>query len=107
MLSVERSLLKGEAPRFPADFSHPLSCERFFKSLLDHIKGLVNQQYNCNIGEKHSWRRLETDKNMDRDTDVETDTKGTRLRTQISQSWQRFSKGQFNPIVPMTLCIYR
>jgi hypothetical protein len=31
VVSVDRSLLKGEAPRFSAIFVHPLSCERLFK----------------------------------------------------------------------------
>jgi hypothetical protein len=29
--SIDRSLLKGDALRFSADFAHPLSCERPFK----------------------------------------------------------------------------
>jgi hypothetical protein len=28
---MDRSLLKGEAPRFSAEFVHPLSSERLFK----------------------------------------------------------------------------
>ncbi len=31
MVSFDRSLLKGEAPRFSADFNNPLSYERPFK----------------------------------------------------------------------------
>ncbi len=30
-MSIDRSLLKGEAPRFSADFNNPLSYERPFK----------------------------------------------------------------------------
>ncbi len=34
MVSIDKSLLKEEAPTFSADFAHPLSCETmtFFKS---------------------------------------------------------------------------
>ncbi len=28
MVAIDRSLLKGETPRFSADVTHPLSCER-------------------------------------------------------------------------------
>jgi hypothetical protein len=31
VVSIDRSLLKGEAPRFSADFNNPLSYERPFK----------------------------------------------------------------------------
>jgi hypothetical protein len=31
VVSIDRTLLKGEAPRFSADFVHPLSRERPFK----------------------------------------------------------------------------
>jgi hypothetical protein len=32
MVSIDRSLSKGLAPRLAADFDRPLSCERLFKS---------------------------------------------------------------------------
>jgi hypothetical protein len=38
VVSFDRSLLKGEAPRLSADFNHPLSYERPFK-FLRHLVG--------------------------------------------------------------------
>jgi hypothetical protein len=37
---MDRSLLKGEAPRFSADFTHPLLCERPFKCGRRLVQGL-------------------------------------------------------------------
>jgi hypothetical protein len=38
VLSTDRSLFKGEAPRLSADFVHPLSSERPFKFLRHLIR---------------------------------------------------------------------
>jgi hypothetical protein len=38
--SVDRSLLKGEAPQFSADFTHTLSCMSLFQFLWHLIEAL-------------------------------------------------------------------
>jgi hypothetical protein len=72
VVSIDRSLLKEEAPRFSADFNNPLSYERPFKFLhhlveplgIDNI--IAMSDLNINVDS-------DTDKNMDTDTDRDTD----------------------------------
>ncbi len=63
MVSFDRSLLKGEAPRFSADFNHPLLYERPFK-FPRHLVG------NWNSMEMD----METETNMEMETDMESKT---------------------------------
>jgi hypothetical protein len=79
VVSIDRSLSKGEAPRFAADFDRPLSCEGPFKfprhligSLV--IKGIIAMSDVIFIApyEKKEKEATDTDKGMG--TDMDTDT---------------------------------
>ncbi len=49
MLSTNRSLFKGEAPRLSADFVYPLSRERPFK-FPRHLVRALEKRNNCHVG---------------------------------------------------------
>jgi hypothetical protein len=70
VVSIYRSLWKREGLRFPADYTHPLSCESLKVSAQTRT-GLGNQKDYCHVGQKYSQLHLEIDQDMDTDTDTE------------------------------------
>ncbi len=94
VISVDRSLLMGEAPRFSADFTHPMSCERPIKFLRHLVRAVgikrIIAMSDINI---HSdvfkllwkWTRTRT---------------MTRMKTR-TWNWRDFAKdGAIVPIAP-------
>ncbi len=78
MVSVDRSLLKGEAPRFSADFMYHLSYERPF-NFPRHLVGAlaIDELITMSDLNIHSaifkLTRTRTQTGTDRDTDKDTD----------------------------------
>jgi hypothetical protein len=81
-VSIDRSFLKGEAPRFSTDFTHPLSCGRPFKfphhligSL--RINNIIAMSYiniRSAIFNTNTDRDMEKNTYKDKDKDKDTDT---------------------------------
>jgi hypothetical protein len=73
---MDRSLLKGAVPGFPADFTHLLSNERSFKLPPG------NRRESCRVGQKYSWRctGIDTDTDMVGDRDKNRDRDWDRYR---------------------------
>ncbi len=71
MISFDRSLLKGEAPRFSVNFNHHLSCKEAFKFLRHLVQALaINRMISMSdmyihsaifkMTRKQTWRRKQT-----------------------------------------------
>ncbi len=80
MVSIDRSVLKGEAPRFSADFTQTLLCERPFTFLrrlvrllgIDNIISMSDRNVHSTIFNlTQTWKT--TDKDLDKDTDTDKD----------------------------------
>ncbi len=80
MVSIVRSLLKGEAPGVSADWTHPLSRGRPFKFSC-HLVGsleinniIAMSDINIHSNIFNTDMDTDTDKDMDKDMDKDTDT---------------------------------
>jgi hypothetical protein len=69
VISIDRSLIKGEALRFLAAFTYLLSCESPL-SIYSPRRVLEN----CQVGHKYSFRRIKIGTETDRDNDGDTNT---------------------------------
>jgi hypothetical protein len=79
VVSLEISLLKGEAPRFSADFTHPLSCRRPFNFPCHLVQSLgidniiAMQDININSAKFNNDMDTDTDKDSDKNMDKNMD----------------------------------
>jgi hypothetical protein len=105
VLSINRSLLKGEAPGFSADFTHPLSCVRPFKFSRQLVPlGIDNIIAISDINIHSAIFNIDTDKDMDLDTDKDKD-KDTDTDMDLELELEFFCKpyGFIVPIAPYGL----
>ncbi len=119
MVSTDRSLFKKEAPRFSADFVHPLSSERLFKFPRHLVRALeinwIIAPSNKNIcsvvltdtgtltkteTDTETETETDTDTEMDTPTDTEIDTD---MDTNMELEYFSFPSGAIVAIAPYGL----